>query len=133
MEKEEQKVEFISPTKADFETVTRAATFRQFRQAMNEMNSGSKELRATMAGNQPAYVEGSKNFCYKHKLIFKLYNRAGEGTPLCKNCYSELREQAKKKKSKVELDVDMLENIGFEIYQNLDNVKQRVLAEKITL
>lgn len=83
----------------------------------------------------PAYVEGSKNFCYKHKLIYKLYNRAGDGTPLCKNCYSELRELAKKKtnKGKIELDVDMLENIGAEHYHNLDNVKQRVIAEKITL
>lgn len=109
---EEQKGEIVTPTKEEQDTVTRAATFRQFRQAMNEMNSGSKELRCTIASQPIQYIEGSKNFCFKHKQIYKLYNRAGDGTPLCKTCYSELKELAKKKKGKVEMDVDMLENIG---------------------
>ena len=89
------------------------------------MHSGTKEFRSTVINAQVPYQEGSKNFCYKHKQLYKLYDRTGDGTPLCKDCYSELREKAKKKakKTPVEFDVDVLENIGAEHYQSLVNNK----------
>jgi len=50
------------------------------------MGSGLKDFKQSMASGSLQFVEGSKNYCHKHKKIYDFIFSMGDGTPMCVDC-----------------------------------------------
>ncbi len=79
---EESKSDYFSPI-AERGTVTWAETFREFRRTMG---SGIKDFKQGGGAGAMQFVEGSKNYCHKHKKIYDFIFSMGDGTPMCVDC-----------------------------------------------